>query len=610
VSSTGRTSQPAGQERPGSAPQGQRRREAWVLTGDDALLIEIGPALGDRYRTRLADDAQSLEHASLASAVLLLDASTQPDARALAQRLATRHPQLPVVVFCADGDAFEWQAHTSTPNVCAVLERGQLQPAAVARALADAERRIESAGTVTTSNALSRLELPSGDVRRTPWAAIGAGVLVLVAVGTWLALRPHGPPAAAETAAASGPVAAPGGAAAPAPGAAPVAVAPQPAALPPRSTLELLSDARVAFRDEKLQLPRVDGTPQGDSALELYQRVLAQEPDNDEARDGMRRLLALTRDRIQSDLANGRIDEAARLVAAYRDSGVAGDEIAKLAGDVNAARPRLLMQQARTALAAGDLATATGIAAQLGNGTNDSPAVAALKRDIAARGADQALLQQVAQVRAAIAAGTLLEPAGDSARARLQALQQSARGNPATVAVARELQLALVGRAQQALRVGDTAQAQAWLAPAAEYGNGAELQSAQAELRAALEQQSQRASAASEPARAAASAPPRPSDWYPARPLKALQVDFPRAARAKGLSGYAIVEFLLSADGRARDAHVVESSPPGAFDAAAVGAVNSGRFDLNVPQGIVAAGQHGRLRVTFRLDAGPQGARP
>ena len=609
MSSTGRTSQTAGQERPSTTQQSQRRREAWVLTGDDALLIELGPALGDRYRTHLAEDAQALERANLAAAILLLDASTLPDARALALRLAARHPQLPVIVFCADGNAIEWQAHSDTPNVCAVLERGQLQPAAIARALAEAGRRLDSAGTGATASSLPQLELPSTGSRGLPWGPIAAGLVVLAALGTWLALRPH----PAQTAPGTNPVAASPATQSPPAGDTPATAAPppaQPAQAAPRSTLELLSDARVAYRDERQQLPRADGTPQGDSALELYQRVLAQEPDNDEARYGLRRLLAVTRDRIQSDLASGRIDEATRLVAAYRDSGVAGDEVAKLAADVSSARPRLLMQQARAALAGGDLVAATNIAGQLGNGTNDPPAVAALKRDIAARSGDQALAQQAAQVRAAIAAGALLEPAGDSARARLQALQQAARGNPLTQAVARELQLALVARAQQALRVGDTAQAQAWLGPAAEYGSSAELQAAQGELRATLEQQAQRAAAAAEPAKPAPSAPPKVSDWYPARPLKALQVDFPREARAKGLSGYAIVEFLLAADGRARDTHVVESSPPGAFDAAAVTAVNAGRFDLNVPQGITPAGQHGRLRVSFRLDASNKGLRP
>jgi TonB family protein len=583
------------------------------------LLIELGPALGDRYRTHPVDDVQALERANFAAALLLLDASTVPDARTLAQKLFARHPQMPVVVFCADGDAIEWQAHSGTPNVCSVLERSQLQPTSILRALAEAEQRLDAAATITTASALPQLALPGGDARRMPWAAIGAGLFVLAAVAVWLALRPHAPPAVAanpapagtQAGAASG--AATSSASGPITGAlqpAPALVQPAAAPAAPRSTLELLSDARVAFRDERLQLPRSDGTPQGDSALELYQRVLAQEPDNDEARDGMRRLLAVTRDRIQSDLANGRLDEAARLVAAYRDSGVSSDEISKLAADVSSARPRLLMQQARTALAAGDLATANSLANQLGNGSNDTPAVTALKREIAAHSADQVLAQQAAQVRAAIAAGALLEPAADSARTRLQALQQSARGNPITVAVTHEFQQALQARAQQAVRAGDAGQAQSWLSAAAEYGNGADQQAAQGELRALVDQQAQRAAAASEAAHAAVAATPKPQDWYAAKPLKPLQVEFPKEARTKGMGGYAIVEFLLASDGRARDTHVVEASPPGVFDAAAIAAVNAGRFSLNVPQGITATGQHGRLRVSFRLDGASPGPRP
>ena len=45
----------------------------------------------------------------------------------------------------------------------------------------------------------------------------------------------------------------------------------------PQTVLELLSSARVAFRDQKLLLPRPDGELHGDSALELYTQVLRQE---------------------------------------------------------------------------------------------------------------------------------------------------------------------------------------------------------------------------------------------------------------------------------------------------------------------------------------------
>jgi len=53
----------------------------------------------------------------------------------------------------------------------------------------------------------------------------------------------------------------------------------------PQSVLELLSAARIAFRDQKLLLPRPDGELRGDSALELYTQVISQDPGNDEAQE-------------------------------------------------------------------------------------------------------------------------------------------------------------------------------------------------------------------------------------------------------------------------------------------------------------------------------------
>ena len=84
-----------------------------------------------------------------------------------------------------------------------------------------------------------------------------------------------------------------------------------------------------------------------DNALELYAAVLAQDPQNDEAREGLRRLFSVARARIQSDLTAGKLDEATRLLAAFRDVGLNNDATAKLDADIAAARPKWLIAQAR-----------------------------------------------------------------------------------------------------------------------------------------------------------------------------------------------------------------------------------------------------------------------
>ena len=77
-------------------------------------------------------------------------------------------------------------------------------------------------------------------------------------------------------------------------------------------------------------LPPTDGAPTGNSALELYAKVLAQDPQNEEARDGMRRLFAVASARIRADSERGQDEEAGRLLIAFRGVGIDPAAIATL----------------------------------------------------------------------------------------------------------------------------------------------------------------------------------------------------------------------------------------------------------------------------------------
>jgi protein TonB len=65
------------------------------------------------------------------------------------------------------------------------------------------------------------------------------------------------------------------------------------------------------------------------------------------------------------------------------------------------------------------------------------------------------------------------------------------------------------------------------------------------------------------------------------------------------VSGSVLVEFTLQANGSATDVTVVEATPPGAFDKAAVRAVSQGRFDTSV-LGPSRQPQRARLKLSFR----------
>jgi len=571
-----------------------KRRDAWLLSGDDGLLLELGPLLGERYRTRPIDSPDALKDAGHAPWLLVFDAITRRDARVVVASLDQQHPLAPIILICADGQAANWTSALQRGSVCAIVERHQLGAATWHAALRAAEQGLNTAATLSTSSSLSSLASSSNpfNSRRRAWQVLLPLLLLAAMVLGYLLFRP----APVTTAATAGvaPASVPSASARPADNAAPANLQ--------RSPLELLSDARVAFRDEKTLLPRSDGVRGGESALELYAQVLTQEPQNEEARDGMRRLFSVARARIQSDLNAGKLDEATRLLDTFRGVGLDAGATGKLAMDIAAARPRWLIAQTRAALANNELDTAAQLIAQIAAGGAERVALADLRRSLETHSSDVQLADMAVRTRAAITAGALLEPATESARARLQAMQQVNRNHPLTISVQHELQSALLTRAQAALRNQQPDSAQPWLNVAAELGASSELSAARKQLQNELAAGSQRATATAAAARLAsepAGNTAAPPDFISARPTRALDAIYPPRALKLGQQGRVVVEFTLDAKGRASEATVVEASLPGVFDAAALQAVRGGRYDT-AALGSSGLPRRARLLVSFK----------
>jgi protein TonB len=65
--------------------------------------------------------------------------------------------------------------------------------------------------------------------------------------------------------------------------------------------------------------------------------------------------------------------------------------------------------------------------------------------------------------------------------------------------------------------------------------------------------------------------------------------DFPTRARAQGLTGYVTLFFVVDVDGSVQDIYVIESSPEGVFDDAAIEAVEQWEFDPGMHEGMPVA---------------------
>lgn len=61
-------------------------------------------------------------------------------------------------------------------------------------------------------------------------------------------------------------------------------------------------------------------------------------------------------------------------------------------------------------------------------------------------------------------------------------------------------------------------------------------------------------------------------------PVKRLDPKYPRGALARGIEGAVVVEFVVDAKGGVIAPRIVEGTPPGVFDAAAINAVSAWKY--------------------------------
>jgi TonB family protein len=576
------------------AHPGKRRIEVVIVGAGDETLIEVGPALGDEYRTFSVDTAGEIADLAVTSWIGLYDATTQSAGRSAFAQLETQYGRQPWIVLCKDEDRPNWRDILSRGGACAVIARAELSTATLSTALMRAAQRLDNANHGPTS---------SGFNPRSPLVLVaGATVIAVVAGAGWWMSHSHTAPAAAANT--SHKMIITGG-----PGAhGPAAAAGAPQAPPTQSVEDLLSQARIAFRDPNAQLPKADAPLQGTSALELYGAVLLQQPKNDEALDGVRRLQDVARLRVQNELAAGDADTAARLLAILQRASFNPEELRSLQAAVATVRLKQLAAQARSALAAGNLPAARQLTDQLAALNGERSPVTELRKEFDARKLDAELTTDAEQVHAAIAAGTLLEPATDNARSRFLPMRELNRTSPQTLAAQHDLLTALLRRVQADIGRQDLDGAQQTLTAAQDFGSKADLADTRGALESALaaKRAADAASAAAAAARAStpvvAAAPVAP--LLSPKPTRKLQVDFPSAALTENIKGYVIVEFMLNPNGSASGTVVVESSPRGVFDRSALAAMKRATFstaDLADPK----KPQHARFKINFSLDDGP-----
>ena len=161
--------------------------------------------------------------------------------------------------------------------------------------------------------------------------------------------------------------------------------------------------------------------------------------------------------------------------------------------------------------------------------------------------------------RVALRDGRLTDPAQDSAAWYLGQLQSSDPGNAALADASRELSGKLLERARAAVLAGKSGDAD--LAQAKRWGADPKDLLAVQQLAAPTTKRSETVFLASSLKR-----------------LRGPPPEYPATALAQHIAGIVVLEYTVDTSGETRDVHVVEATPPGVFDQAAINAVKHWRY--------------------------------
>lgn len=629
------------------------RTEYVLLTRSDELLEQVGFALDGAGEVRHAENEEDARHLADArhATVMLLDARDQVDPGLVVERLHAADGSTVIVVF-APADVMPDVAKAIKGSAAfavlpvpievdktrAVLQ-GAGEEALARRALiAPSSKTVVTARPAPAGAARARDGLPGHplvDVQPVqlrqgappgatapvvPPAAVGgnppasrpvrlallvvAALLVATALA-WLSLRDDASPAPPVQSKATGPRAMPSPDRARSSPSGTAGQAESAASTLPKD--ELLDRARVAFHERRYT------EPDQDNALHYYRSALAQDPQDAEAREGIDRIGAVLEARLESALAERRVEQAARTIELL--ASIRPDDTA-----LAAAAAQLAEQRVSAALARGDADEAGELLRAAATAGVAPEQLARLRDQLARLDASRRAAQLTRLVRTRIRDGQLLNPPADSAKHFLGQLLGLPDGERLGADVRAELARALAERAQRESAQGQVDEAASLLAearalgyvpvrrsvvPSAPPATVTSVQGAAAESLAAVPPPAARIDvAASSVAEVAAQAEPVVSaaDF---RRTRYVAPTYPAQALARGLSGDVRVRIRVDTSGRVADVQVLAANPPGVFEQAAVNAVRKWRFEPVMRNGrAIEAGV--ATTISFRPEDRPQ----
>jgi TonB family protein len=285
--------------------------------------------------------------------------------------------------------------------------------------------------------------------------------------------------------------------------------------------------------------------PAGGSARDALVDARKLDPTDPNVAQGIRDLANALAEEARKSLAANKNEDAQQYLAAARQLGAAGANLAAV----------------ERALADATRAASTPRKSQSSGPTADD---------------------LVANARQRISEGKLIDPAGDSARDMLNSLRTAAPNRPEVEELSRALSTRLLEVGKQAMNAKAFDRSAQLIAGARDVGaryNEAAIAQAERDLTLAREQQNV----------VSASTLKR---------TKMVAPVFPATALKKGIEGWVEVSFNVTQTGSVEDVQVRNSSPAEVFDDAAIRAVRQWRFEPVARNGVIVE-QRAITRLRF-----------
>ena len=296
----------------------------------------------------------------------------------------------------------------------------------------------------------------------------------------------------------------------------------------------------------------------------------------------VQRLAGLVEDRIRDGLLTGSDDSAKSYLLQLQTLASVNANTQRVAHELVAAD----LRKAREASLAHNPAEQERWLTEARAAGMKAGEAAAFQRELAGarQKAAQAENERIAQLaRDRMRDGRLTDPAQDSAAYYLSQLQAADAGSAVFADASRELAGKLLERARSTVLAGKSADGD--LAQARRWGADAK------DIAAVQQLQSPKARGAADSAALAASL----------KRLRSPAPDYPPSALNQHISGSVTLEYTVDTHGEPRDIHVVEATPPGVFDQAAITAVRRWRYAPVKVDGAPVDVPSVRTRVRFEL---------